>query len=126
MNKIAVNRKDIPATDSPYSPAMIYESLVYVSGQVPVDSFKGSIPTDDFEEQVEIAIQNLEAVLKAAGSSLDNVIKTTVFLTSMDDFGTFNEIYKQHFPEDRPARSCIEVSRLPFDAKIEIEAIAFV
>ncbi len=124
MQKKIVTRKDIPATDSPYSPAVIYDSLIFVSGQVPVDALKGSITTADFGEQVEVTFQNLTAVLEAAGSSLDNVIKTTVFLVNMDDFGKFNEIYEKHFPTDRPARSCIEVSRLPFDAKVEIEAIA--
>ncbi len=126
MQKKIVTRKDVPVTDSPYSPAVIYDSLIFVSGQVPVDALKGSITSDDFEEQVEVTFQNLKAVLEAAGSSLEDVIKTTVFLINMDDFVMFNEIYKKHFPTDRPARSCIEVSRLPFDAKVEIEAIAHV
>ncbi len=124
MQRKIVTRKDVPVTDSPYSPAIVYDSLVFVSGQVPVDPLKGFITTEDFGEQVEVTFQNLRAVLEAAGSSLNNVIKTTVFLVSMDDFGKFNEIYKKHFPADRPARSCIEVSKLPFDAKVEIEAIA--
>ena len=124
MEKRIVTRKDIPATDSPYSPAVVFGELVFVSGQVPVDPVSGAIISNDFEQQVEQVFRNLEAILAEAGSSLSKVVKTTAFLTDVDDFPKLNEAFKRHFPNDRPARSCVEVSRLPFDAKIEIEAIA--
>ncbi len=124
MRKEVIQRKDAPASDSPYSPAILYGSLVFISGQVPFDFVTKTIISGSFEEEAEVAIQNLKIVLEEAGSSLDKVLKTTVFLSRMEDLPQFNQIYKRFFVKDRPARSCIEVSKLPFDAKIEIEAIA--
>ncbi len=126
MEKKTVTRKDAPATDLPYSPAILYGSLVFVSGQVPIDPGTGAINSQDFTEQVEMVMKNLDAILREAGSSMEKIIKTTVFLRSMENFGKLNEIFKQYFPNDRPARSCVEVSRLPFEAEVEIEAIAYV
>ncbi|NQT71396.1 MAG: hypothetical protein HQ553_01340 [Chloroflexi bacterium] len=114
MEKKAIILKT-SATDSPYSPAMVYGSLVFVSGQVPIDPKKGNLISNDFEQQVEQTFVNLKTILEEAGSSLDRVIKTTAFLTDMGDFPKLNEVYKKHFQKDRPARSCVEVSRLPFN-----------
>jgi 2-iminobutanoate/2-iminopropanoate deaminase len=126
MQKRVNIRKDAPAKDSPYSPAIVWGSLVFVSGQVPLNPQTGTIVSGDFEKQAEQAFQNLKTILEEAGSSLDKVLKTTSFLTNMDDLGKLNEVYKRHFPKDRPARSCVEVSRLPRGAKVEIEAIAII
>ena len=123
MKKKAIILKTT-STDSPYSPAIAYGSLLFVSGQVPIDTNNGNLISDDFEQQVEQTFINLKTILEEAGSSLDRVIKTTAFLTDMGDFPKLNEVYKEYFRKDRPARSCIEVSKLPFNAKIEIEAIA--
>lgn len=124
MEKKVITLKKTPSTDSPYSPAIAYGSLLFVSGQVPIDPNTGDVVSDDFEQQTEQTFVNLITILEEAGSSLDRVIKTTAFLTDMGDFPKLNEVYKKYFQKDRPARSCVEVSRLPFNAKIEIEAIA--
>ena len=124
MQKKVVTRKDALATDSPYSPAILYGSLLFISGQGPLDPKTKAIVSGSFEEEAELALQNLKIILEEAGSSMDKVLKVTVFLSRMEDFPKFNEIYKRYFIKDRPARTCIEASRLPFDMKVEIEAIA--
>ncbi len=124
MEKKVVSRKNAPATDSPYSPAIIYGSLLFVSGQGPLDPKTKTVVSGSFEEEVELTLQNLKNILEEAGSSMDKVLKVTVFLSRMEDFPKLNEIYKRYFTKDRPARTCIEASRLPFDMKVEIEAIA--
>ncbi|MCL0088027.1 Rid family detoxifying hydrolase, partial [Dehalococcoidia bacterium] len=116
--------KDAPAADSPYSPAIVYGSLVFVSGQGPLDPKTKAIVSGSFEEELELTLQNLKSILEEAGSSMDKVLKVTVFLSRMEDFAKLNEVYKRHFVEDRPARTCIEAAGLPFDMKVEIEAIA--
>ncbi len=126
MEKRMVSQKDISASDSPYSPAVICGELVFISGQVPIDSNTKVIVADDFEQQVEQVFCNLKNILHEVGSSLEKVVKTTVFLTSLDDFPLLNEVYMRQFFKDRPARSCVEISRLPFGAKVEIEAIAII
>ena len=126
MQKKIIAMKNAPATDAPYSPAVICGSLVFVSGQVPLDPQTGAIVPGDFEKQAEQVFQNLKLVLEESGTSLEQVVKTTAFLTSMDDLGKLNEVYKRHFPKDRPARSCVAVSGLPLGAKVEIEAIAVI
>ncbi|MDD5093403.1 MAG: RidA family protein [Dehalococcoidia bacterium] len=126
MDKRIINRKNAPASDAPYSPAIACGSFIFVSGQVPIDPGTGAIISADFGEQAEQCFQNLRAILEEAGSSLEKVVKTTAFLTNLDDFGKLNEAYKRHFPKERPARSCIEASRLPLGARVEIEAIAVI
>ena len=118
-----IETKNAPAAIGPYSQAITTGGLVYTSGQIPIDPASGSIAANDIAGQARQAIQNLAAVLEAAGSGLDKVVKTTCFLTSMDDFALFNEIYAELFP-GKPARSCVEVSKLPKGALVEIEAVA--
>lgn len=124
MEKKQVFRNGTPVTDAPYAPAVVYGSLVFVSGQGPFDPKTNAVISGSFEEELELTLQNLKSILEEAGSSMDKVLKVTIFLSRMDDFAKFNEIYKQHFVKDRPARTCIEAGRLPFDMKVEIEAIA--
>ena len=126
MHEKAISHVKGANPDSPYSMAVIYGSLLFVSGQIPLDPATNTVISESFAEEVEMALQNLKIVLEEAGSSMDKVLKTTVFLSSMEHFADFNEIYKCNFVEDRPARSCIEASGLPFDARVEIEAIAAV
>ena len=120
MNKKAIDQKP----EAPYSPAVVCGGMVFVSGQVPVDPQSGKIVSEDFSEQAEQVFANLKSVLERSGSNLQNVVKTTAFLTSLDDFGVLNEAYKKYFPAERPARSCVQVCALPFEAKVEVEAIA--
>lgn len=112
-----------PAAIGPYSQAEVSGGLVFVSGQIPVDPATGSVVEGGIAAQCHRAIQNVLAVLEAAGSSAQQVVKTTCFLTDLSDFGTFNEIYGQYFP-GRPARSCVQVAALPKGVSVELEAVA--
>lgn len=121
--KISVETKNAPAAIGPYSQAIIINGLVYTSGQIPIDPLTGVIESKTIEGQTRQVIENLSAVLNAAGSGLDSVIKTTCFLKNIDEFASFNEVYAGFFSE-KPARSCVEVSALPKGALVEIEVIA--
>lgn len=121
--KKAISTDKAPAAIGPYSQAIEVNGMVYTSGVVPVNPATGEIP-EGAAAQAEQAIGNLAALLKEAGTSAENVIKTTVFIKNMEDFGTVNEIYAKYFTGVFPARSCVEVARLPKDVLIEIEAIA--
>ena len=112
-----------PAAIGPYSQAIVANGLIYTSGQIPIDPGSGIIEAASIEAQTEQVIKNLAAVLEAAGSSLERVVKTTCFLKNINDFAAFNGIYEQYFT-GKPARSCVEVAALPKGALVEIEVIA--
>ncbi len=122
MKKI-ISTDKAPAAIGPYSQAIEVNGMVFTSGVIPVNPATGEIP-DGIEAQADQAIGNLCALLKESGTDADKVIKTTVFIKEMDDFAKVNEIYSKYFTKDCPARSCVEVARLPKDVLIEIEAIA--
>lgn len=112
---------------APYSPAIRLEGkLVFTSGQVGIDPASGTLAEGGVEAQARQALENLKAVLLAGGASLESVVKTTVFLADMDDYAKVNQIYAEFFTSDPPARSAVQVARLPIDALIEIEALAYV
>jgi 2-iminobutanoate/2-iminopropanoate deaminase len=113
-----------PAAIGPYSQAMAVGELVFTAGQIALDPATMAVVPGDVAAQTERVLQNLAAILEAAGSSLQRVVKTTVFLRSMNDFGAMNEVYGRHFGEHRPARSTVEVARLPKDVLVEIDAVA--
>ena len=113
------------SSSSPYSQAIRYGDTLYVAGQVPVDA-DGNIVGDDITEQTEQVFRNMRAILDAAGTSLENALTTTVFLTDIDDFEAFNEVYRELMPEPRPARSAVEVSDLAIDVLVEVEVTAAV
>lgn len=123
MKKVHTN--EAPAAIGPYSQGIIVENLFYSSGQIPLTA-SGEMVSGDVKEQTHQVFRNLQAVLKEAGATLDTVIKTTVFIKSMDDFSSINEVYGEYFSTHKPARSCVEVARLPKDALVEIEVIALV
>ena len=112
-----------PAAIGPYSQGFVNGNLVFTSGQIPLSVGTGEVVGSSITEQTEQVIKNLRAVLEAAGSSLKKVIKTTCFLTDMNDFAAFNEVYAKHFTE-KPARSTVAVKQLPKNALVEIEAVA--
>lgn len=112
-----------PAAIGPYSQALEVNGMVYTSGVIPVVPATGEIP-EGSAAQASQALTNLSNLLSAAGSSMDQVVKTTVFIKEMNDFGAINEVYEKFFSGDYPARSCVEVARLPKDVMIEIEAVA--
>ena len=113
-----------PAAIGPYSQAIEVNGMIYTSGMIPIDPSTGELVTGSVEAQTEQAISNLEALLAASGSSIEKAVKTVVFISNMDDFGKINEVYAKHFKEPYPARSCVQVARLPKDVAIEIEAVA--
>ena len=115
-----------PQAIGPYSQAIKANDLVFVSGQIPIDPATGSFVAGGISEQTDQVLRNLAGVLEAAGSGLELVVKTTVFLASMDEFGPMNEVYAQYFGSEPPARATVEAARLPRDARVEIEAIALV
>lgn len=123
MKKI-ISTDKAPQAIGPYSQAIEVNDLIFTSGVIPINPATGELVTGTVEEQADQAIKNLVALLEASGSSAEKVIKTTVFIKNMDDFGKINEIYAKYFTGDYPARSCVEVARLPKDVLIEIEAIA--
>jgi 2-iminobutanoate/2-iminopropanoate deaminase len=126
MGKTAVRTEEAPAPfqGAPYSQAIRAGDFVFVSGQLSLRPDHGEIVGDSIEEQTEQVFANLKAILEAAGSGLDRLVKTTVFLTNLGDFAGMNEVYARHVGEVPPARATIEVSALPSGAKVEIEAIA--
>ncbi len=122
--KTVIHTKKAPAAIGPYSQAIEINGMIYTSGVIPVNPATGEIP-EGVEAQAEQAIGNLIQLLQAAQSGADRVVKTTVFIKDMNDFAKINEIYAKYFTGDYPARSCVEVARLPKDVLIEIEAIAY-
>ena len=115
-----------PRAIGPYSQAVRAGNLIFASGQIPIDPATGEFVSGEIAEQTEQVLRNISAVFEAAGASLSQVVKTTVFLADMDDFTAMNEIYARFFGEHRPARATVQAARLPRDAKVEIEAIAVV
>jgi 2-iminobutanoate/2-iminopropanoate deaminase len=113
-----------PAAIGPYSQAIAVGSVIYTAGQIPLDSASMTVVDGGIAEQTEQVLKNLAAILDAAGSSLSAVVKTTVFLADMDEFAAMNEVYGRWFGEHKPARSTVEVARLPKDVRIEIEVVA--
>ena len=125
MTKEIISAADAPKAIGPYSQAIRAGDFIFCSGQIPMDPGSGELITGDIGSQTERVLQNLRAVLQAAGADLGHVVKCTVFLASMDDFTAMNEVYGRFFSEDPPARAAVEVSRLPKGVGVEIEAVAF-
>src|SRR5690606_40864667 len=121
-----VHTDGAPAAIGPYSQAIVAGNLVFTAGQIPLDPKTMQMGEGDVAAQTERVLENIKAVLEAAGASLSSVVKTTVFLKDMNDFSAMNEVYARYFGDHRPARSTVEVARLPRDARVEIEAIAVV
>lgn len=119
-----VHSSSAPAAIGPYSQAIVHGDLVFCSGQVGIDPATGEVVTGGIEAETRRVFRNIEAVLTEAGSGLSRVIKATVFLKSMDDFAAMNRVYAELFGDTRPARSTVEVSRLPKDVRVEIEVVA--
>ncbi len=126
MNKHIIDTLKAPAAIGPYSQAIKFLNFVFTSGQIPIDPVNGEVVDGGIDSQTRQALNNLKEVLSAAGAATENVIKTTIFIKDMNDFALVNSIYSEVFKSEPPARSCVEVSRLPKDVLIEIEAIAYV
>lgn len=122
--KTEISTKNAPAAIGPYSQAIEANGMVYTSGMIPIDPQTGELVTGSVEQQAEQVFSNLRALIEASGASMDKVVKTVVFIKNMDDFGAINAIYEKYFTEPYPARSCVEVARLPKDVALEAEAVA--
>jgi 2-iminobutanoate/2-iminopropanoate deaminase len=124
MDRNIVSTDLAPKAIGPYSQAVVYGGIAYLSGQIPLDPATGQIVEGDIALQTLRVLENLKAVLAAAGASLESVLKTTVFLKDMGEFARMNEVYGRYFSADPPARSTVEAARLPRDARVEIDCIA--
>ncbi|MBI5307743.1 MAG: RidA family protein [Planctomycetes bacterium] len=125
MEKIVVSTKDAPAAIGPYSQAIKMGNFVFVSGQIPIIPASGELVQGDIKLQTRQALENLKHILDAAGSSLDKVVKTTVFMKDLGDYAGINDVYREYFSNKPPARAAVQAARLPKDVGVEIEAIAF-
>lgn len=123
MKKEVINTKNAPGAIGPYSQGIIVGDFVYTSGQIPINPATGVMETD-IKVATKQSMENVKAILEAAGTSLENVVKTSIFLKDLNDFAAVNEVYGTYFTENPPARSCVQVAKLPKDAVIEIEVIA--
>ena len=124
MDRQRIQTANAPQAIGPYSQAICTDTLIFVSGQIPLDPATGQLIEGDIQVQTRQVMQNLQAVLAAAGSSLAHVVKTTIFLTDIEEFALVNQLYGEFFASDPPARSTVQVAALPKGARIEIEAVA--
>lgn len=124
MNRRIIETGSAPRPVGPYSQGVALDGWIWTSGQVALDPSTGKMVGEDAAAQADRALQNIQAILQAGGSSLDQVVRATVYLTSMDDFAAVNAVYARYFRADFPARACVEVSRLPLGALVEIDVIA--
>ena len=124
--KEIISTENAPGAIGPYSQAVKTNGMVFCSGQIPIDVATGEFVSNDVAEQTEQVLKNLAAVLEAAGSDLNNVVKTTVFLADMNDFTAMNEVYAKYFSENKPARATVQAAGLPRGARVEIECIAVI
>ena len=122
--KTIISTTKAPAAIGPYSQAIVVGDMIYTSGMIPIIPETGELETGDIKAQARQAIKNLIALLEESGASASSVVKTTVFIKDMNDFASINEVYAEFFIDNYPARSCVEVARLPKDVLIEIEAVA--
>ena len=126
MEKHIISTNNAPAAIGPYSQAVKVGNLLYTSGQLPINAATGEFINDDIKKATAQSLENVKAILEEAGTTLDKVVKTLVFLKDMNDFADMNEVYSQYFSTNPPARSCVQAGKLPKDALVEIEVIAIV
>ncbi|MGW8122196.1 RidA family protein [Roseivirga echinicomitans] len=124
MSKIIVYSPDAPAPIGPYSQAVKAGNTLYISGQIPFDQATGEMINENITEETHQVMKNIEAVLSAAGMTFNNIVKCSIFIKDMNQFGTINEAYGVYFKSNPPARECVEVARLPKDVNVEISCIA--
>lgn len=124
MNKI-IFTKNAPAAVGPYSQAMRAGDMLFVSGQIPFVPATMKLVSEDIKEQTRQSLENVKAILEEAGASFNDVVKAGVFIKDMNEFAAINEVYSEYFSENKPARACVEVARLPLDVRVEIEVTAY-
>lgn len=126
MTKKSVYTKNAPEPIGPYSQAIVFNNMVFISGQIAIDPESGKLIEGNIKEQTKQTIRNVENILTAAGSDISKVIKVTVYLKDINEFTAMNEIYEEYFGNSKPARSAIEAAKLPKDALVEIDAVAYI
>jgi len=127
MSNQIIYTKNAPAAVGPYSQGIKAGNTLYVSGQLPINPQTGELYTgDDIKEETRISLENVKAILAAGGATFNDVVKCTVYIKNMDQFGLINEMYSEFFTENKPARVCVEVAKLPKNANVEIDAIAVI
>ena len=126
MSKIVIQTDHAPKAIGTYSQGIKFQNLVFTSGQIPINPANGKLIENDFNLEVHQVLKNLDAVLNQGGSSLQSIVKLTVFLTDLSFFPQMNEVFNDYFPNDPPARSAVQVSALPMHARVEIEAVGFI
>ncbi|MCR2042977.1 RidA family protein [Anaerosalibacter massiliensis] len=124
MRKQSISTNKAPEAIGPYSQAIKVGNLIYTSGQLPIDPSTGELINDDIKKATAQSLENVKAILEEVNVSMDKVVKTLVFVKDLNDFTAVNEVYAEYFTQNYPARSCIEVAKLPKDARVEIEVIA--
>lgn len=124
--KIAFQTDKAAILGGPYSQAIIHNGLIFLSGQGAVNPQTNQVIPGTIEEETELALENIRIILEEAGSSLNNLLQVRVYLIDIREYGRFNEVYKRYFQKDLPARTCIQASKLPFDIRVEIDAIGFI
>lgn len=126
MNNKIIDINSAPKAIGPYSQAIMIDKWLFVSGQIPIDPTTNELIKGDITKQTERVLENIKAIVESVGGKLNNIVKTTIYLKDMTEFSTMNEVYGQYFPNDPPARATVEVSRLPKDVSVEIDALAFI
>ncbi len=125
MSIKAINSSKAPAAVGPYSHSVLAGNLLFVSGQLPINPVNGEMP-EDVQQQTRQSLENCKVIIEEAGATFNDVVKATIFIKDMNQFGKINEVYGEYFSDHKPARACVEVARLPKDALVEIEMIVFI
>ena len=125
MNKKTITTDKAGLTGGPYSQAIAHNGMIYLSGQGALDPDTNQVSLGTIEHETDLAFKNIQAILEEAGSSLDQVLRVTVYLLDLEEYQAFNQAYRQYFPNDPPARTCIQAARLPFGTRVEIDVIAY-
>jgi 2-iminobutanoate/2-iminopropanoate deaminase len=124
--KISFHTEKAAELGGPYSQAVIYKDMIYISGQGAVDPETNQVTIGTIENETRLALENVKIIMEAAGSSLLKILQVTVYLTRMQEYGRFNEVYKQYFSDPMPARTCVEVRKLPFGLRVEIDTVGYI
>jgi 2-iminobutanoate/2-iminopropanoate deaminase len=125
-HKIAVHTDKAAKMGGPYSQAIVYNQMIYISGQGAVDPKTNRVKIGTIENETRMALTNIKHILEDAGSSLNNILQVSVYLTDIREYGRFNAVYKEFFADPMPARTCVQVNKLPFDLRVEIDVVGFI
>ncbi len=126
VEKISFHTDKAAELGGPYSQAVIYQDMIYLSGQGAVDPFTNQLKTGTIEKETKLTLENIKIIMEAAGSSLDKILQVRVYLTDIREYARFNEVYRKYFKDPQPARTCVEVKKLPFGLRIEIDTVGYI